>query len=462
MRSVQRAIVVPVLFVVALLCAGVARAADGGIYLYLQPLPSEAARLTFTIGSIAAVNGAGTESALKVNLSTVNAAQVSRQRLLASGRVSYGSYAGFTIAIRQAALKADRGESALTVPDAPVRLDVPFVVSDRPTVIWLALNYQASVSPGFTFSPVLVAMTPTRPIADHMGFASTPGGNAIAVFDKDLGQVVSAIDVCAGPAGMALDQHRRRLYVACAKDDEVRSLDVASGELVDRARLTPGDRPGELALTPDGSTLISVNAGSNSISFYDALSLVRRERVNVGSGPSSVVVEPSGRRAFVLNTLSSSISVIDLAAHALTATLSTESSPLRAQFSSRGDRLYVIHDRSPYMTVFDSRQLTLVTRARLRTGVSALAVDTVRDLICVAGDGDASVDVYDPNALMPVYSLRSRNGASFMVFDPEQNDLYLVSARTRTVAVARLSTRKLMSEMDVADAPYGVAVMGGK
>ena len=462
MRPASHTLIRLAILAICLVVPAVSRAADGGIYFYLQPLPSEASRLSFTIGSISAITGTGSTSALNLNLPAVGSAQAFRQRLLASGRLPVGSYSGVTLTIKQAFLNNDHGRAALALPDTPVPLNVPFVIGAEPTVIWLTLRYQSSVTANASFSPVFTADTPPRPIADHAGFVSNAGSNTLTVFDKNLAQAVAVIDSCAGPAGMALDQLRRRLYVACPKEDEVRSIDVTTGQSLERARLSPGDRPRELALTPDGTTLISVNTGSNSISFYDAASLVRRERINVGSGPASIVIEPAGRRAFVLNMQSSSLSVIDVVNRTVLATLSMESAPIRARFSARSDRLYVIHERSPYMTVLDPRQLTAVGRARLRIGVSAIAVDTVRDLVCIGGENDTSVDFYDPNALMPLYSVRTKSGVSYLAFDAEDNILYSVSTEARTVSAVRLANRRLASEIDVGDAPYAVTVMGEK
>jgi YVTN family beta-propeller protein len=451
------------ILVFCLMAPAIARAADGGVQVYLQPLPPDAARLTFTIGSVSAVTSSGLEYTLTSNLRVVRPADVKRQRLLASGRLPAGSYAGFILRVKQAALKSDRGETALALPDTPFRIDAQFTVGgQQASLFWLTLKNEDPVTSGAVFSPAFSAATPPKPIADRAGFVSNSGSNTITVFDKNLWQAVALIDTCAGPSGMALDQRRRRVYVACAKDDEILSIDVATGAIVERTRVSPGDRPREVALTPDGVTLVSVNAGSNSVSFFDAVSLTRQERINVGSGPGSILIDPTGRRAFVFNTLSSSVSVIDLANRGLVATMSTDASPLRGQFNGRGDRLYVIHERSPYMTVVDPRQLTSVSRARLRIGVSAIAVDRVRDLLCIGGSNDTAVEFYDPNALMPLYSLRSRAGVSFLTIDAEGNSLYMVSPETRSVVVGRLADRTIVSEIDVGDGPYWVAVMGEK
>jgi YVTN family beta-propeller protein len=450
-------------FVFALMVPVVAGAADGGVYLYLQPLPLDAARITFEIASVSAVTGSGIEYPLKLNLGVVGQGEAQRQRLLASGRVPAGTYAGFNVRIKRAVLKNPDGQVALAVPEAPVRLDVQLGITGRQSsLVWLSLKLAESMPSPSAFSPVFAAVVPPSPIADHAGFVTNSGSDTITVFDRQIMQAVAVVDTCAGPAGLALDQRRRRLYVACSRDDELQSIDVSTGGIIDRTGTSPGDRPRELALTPDGSTLVSVNTGSNSISFFDTAALTRQDRVDVGSGPGSVAIDPTGRRAFVFNTLSSSVSVVDIANRAVVATLATEASPLRGQFSARGDRLYVIQERSPYMMVFDPQQLTTVTRARLNSPVSAIAVDRVRGLICLSGSNQTTVDLYDPNALMPLYMMRIRSGASYLAVVPDDSTLYMVSPDTRSLLVGRLADRKVVSEIDVGDGPYWVAIMGEK
>jgi YVTN family beta-propeller protein len=431
--------------------------------VYLQPLPQDAGRLTFALASVSAVSGDGSEYPLTVSLGVITREDAARQRLLASGRLPAGSYAGFLVRIKRAALRNDGGDVTLAVPDAPVRLDAPFAVAGQQSpVLWVALKVLESVSSESGFSPVFSVVMPPKPLTDHVGLVSNSGSSTITVFDKNLAQAVSVIETCAGPAGMALDQRRRRVYVACARDDEIQSIDVATGEILERSRLSPGDRPREVALTPDGLTLLAVGTGSNTVSFFDAVTLNRDERLTVGSGPNAILIEPAGRRAFVFNTLSSSVSIIDIPSRSVVATLSTEAAPLRGQFNGRGDRLYVIHERSPYMTVVDPRQLNIVTRVRLRIGVSAITLDSVRGLVCIAASNDTGVEFYDPNALMPLYSMRTRAGVSYLTIDAEDNTLYVVSPETRSVAVGRLADRKVVAEIDVGDRPYWVAVMGEK
>lgn len=457
----RRRLAVPLALGLALPAA--AWPADGSVDLYVQPFPPGAARLTVTIASVAAVSASGGVVPLEVRLRVLDPTAVRRQRLLAAGRLPAGSYTGFALTIERAALARESGEAALLVPDAPVRLDVPFVVSGRQaSLFWLALDGRGSLPGGFDLVPVFSIAIPPRPIAAHAGFVTNTGSDTITIFDKHLGQAVALLDTCTGPAGMALDRRRGRLFVACSGDDEIQAFDVVAGEIVERARLFPGDGPLELALTPDGTTLISVNTRSNTISFFDAVSLARLERIPVGTAPSSIALDGSGRRAFVFSTLSNAISVVDIASRSVTATISTDAPPSRGQLDRRGDRLYVIHERSPILTVLDARRLTLVTRTRVPVGTAAIELDAVRGLVYVGSRHDTEIEAYDPQALVPIHRIETSAGVSDLVMDAEDDRLYMVSPETRRLIVGRLADRTIVTTIDVGDGPCRVAVMGGR
>lgn len=437
--------------------------ADGSVNLYVQPVAARAARLTLTIASVAAIPASGGIVPLELRLRVLDSTTMRRQRLLAAGRLPAGRYTGFALAIERASLARESGEAALLVPDAPLTIDAPFVVSGRQApLFWLALEDRDPASGGFSLEPAFSIATPPRPIAAHAGFVTNTASGSITVFDKHLGQAVALLDTCAGPTGMALDRRRGRLFVACTDDDEIQAIDVAAGELVERARLFPGDGPLEIALTPDGATLISVNARSNTVSFFDAASLARLERIPVGTAPSSIALDGSGRRAFVFNTLSNAISVVDIATRSVSATISTDAPPSRGQLDGRGERLYVIHDRSPILTVFDARRPALVTRTRVPIGTGAIEVDAVRGLVYVGGRHDTAVEAYDPQALAPIHRIATGAGVSYLVMDAEDDRLYMVSPEARRLIVGRLADRTIVTEIDVGDGPCRVAVMGGR
>jgi len=237
------------------------------------------------------------------------------------------------------------------VPAAPVRITFPFFAV-RPAGRALLAG---SRRPGLgrrrvSFDPVLSVREPSRPIVGNAGFVTNTGSHAITVFDKHLGQAVAAIGGCGGPAGMALDSGRRRLYVACSADDEIQSIDMATGKW--------SSAPASLSAIDHASWpwRRTVSRCCRSTSGPAAFACSRPDRCAAGQDPCRQrpglgdvrrVREPCVRLQYA--------GVLHLGhrhrRRTVTATVSTDAAPTRGLLGRRGDRLYVIHERSPYLTV---------------------------------------------------------------------------------------------------------------
>jgi YVTN family beta-propeller protein len=434
---------------------------DGEIYLYLQPFPQEANRLAFNVGAISALTHDGREVPLSVSLGEVRGRDLKRQRLLAVGFLPPGDYAGFSFRIASASLKGDAGESALLVSEAATKIDFPFnVARRRGYVIAALLRYAESVGSGFGFSPEFSMFFPDKPPTNLVGLVTNSGSNDITVFNKKSLHVFDVILTGRGPAGMALDQRTRRAYVALSGEDGIDVIDVAAGNVSDRIRLYPGDEPREVALTPDGRTLLSANTGSNTVSVIDADSRFELTRIPVGNGPRSVAIDPTGRRAFAFNTLSNTISVLDIPTRSQITTIGVDSGPVRGQFNRRGDRLYVIQETSPYVVVVNPSLLTVTGRFPVRSGMRSVKVDPNTDLVYLGKARDFAVGLYDPFAFAPVGFMDAGAAIAQMTADGDENNLFLVSPDRKAVLVANLTSRRIVGEIDVGDDPYWVTMMG--
>ncbi len=431
------------------------------MYLYLQPLGREAERLRLAIEGISALHSDGRELPLLVSLRELRSRDVRRQRLLAAGPLPAGEYSGFELRTTSASLRGDEGESALLVPDTPTRIDFRFTVRRREgSVVALALKYAESVDAGFRFTPAFSVYSPERPAVALMGFVANQRSNDITVFNKKSLQVFDVIATGRGPSGMALDQRARTVYVALSGDDGVDVIDVMSGKIADRVRLTPGDGPVEVALTPDGTALLSANGGSNTVSIIEPGSRFEVMKIAVGNGPRSIAIDRTGRLAFVFNALSNSVSVIDIPSRGTIRSIPTDPAPVRGQFNRRGDRLYVIHEMASYVTVINPNTLTVTGRFPLRSAMDAIKVDPGSDLVYLAGRGDFTVGLYDPLSFGAVDFLDSGASIAAMATDGDENALYLVSPGTNRVLVSDRIRKRLVGELDVGDGPSWISVMG--
>jgi YVTN family beta-propeller protein len=433
---------------------------EGELVVYLRPLPQESESLVFILDGISAEKEEGGSYPLSLSLKEVRGEKPQRQRFLASSDLSPGKYAGLSFKIKNAAIKGEEGLSVLLVPEQSVTIAFPFqVVKRKALLLSLALDYRKSVEGGYRFSPSFSIFVPDRPPVGLLGYAANTGSNNITVFDKKEGQVVGVIATGRGPRGIALNPRLRRAYVTLAEDDTIEVVDADAWDVVNRLRLQTGDHPRESALSRDGSTLFTVNSGSDSVSVVDTSSLVEVNRIPVGQGPQSILMDREGKRAYVFNARSSTISVIDVASRALAATITTQPGPLRGQFNRNGERLYVIHEFSPYMTMFDPSSPSVQRKIFVGTGMTAIKVDEKTDLIYVGRKPDA-LEILDPFSLFPVETVPVGGEISHMAIDGDENNLFLVLPDRKVLSILGLIGRKMAPEIDVGEGPCWVTLMG--
>ena len=434
---------------------------EGEVFVYVQPLPQEAGRLTFTLADVVAVRDDEQEFPLTLRLTALRAPEITRQRLFCEGVLPQGSYVGFSLRVAKASLKGEEGEADLLLPEKPVRVEFGFRVEGRKaSVLFARFNYERSITDEFSFSPSFTLSSPTKPVIAVTGYASNYNAYALTVFDKNAMQAVGAVATARRPKGVALDQRQRRVYTAMPEGDIVAVIDATTLETLKDIRLNLGDAPQDLALTPDGRALLVVNAGSNTVSVVDTALQIETARIAVGIGPNAVLMDRAGRRAYVFNTLSNTLSIIDIAHRSLAASLSTDPAPLWGQFNAKGDRLYIIFGQSPYMTVLDPFSLTVLSRAYVGLGMVALKVDTATDLIYAGRMNDTGVDIYDPFLLVPVDHIAAGEGPAYMTIDGEENNLWIVGGATGKLIIVNLASKKVVSQIDVGEETFRLAMMG--
>jgi len=430
------------------------RAGDEGVlYLYLQPLAEDARGTRLTVEAVSALHVDGREMPLAVRLRNVSADTARRQRLLAAGPLPPGDYTGLLFRIPAAAADEPPASPEGPAREAATRIDYRFTVRRAEGQV-LAVAVKSPAAADFHL------YSPTPPATGVMGFVANAGSGDVSVFDKKTLQVFGVIVPGHAPSGMALDQRARRLYVALAGDDTVAVVDVLSVRVSDRIRLSPGDEPVEVALTPDGAQLLSVNRGSNTVSFIDTVSRFEVAKVRVGTSPTSITIDRTGRRAFVFGPLLNGVTVIDILARSLVRTIPTEPGPVRGQFNRRGDRLYVVHETTPFVTVINPATLTVMSRFSVRFPMDTIKVDPGTDYVYLGGRRTFAVSLYDSLSFAVIDAVADSGGTVNMTTDVEDNTLYLVDQAANRVLVVERIRKRRVGELDVGDGPVWISVMG--
>jgi YVTN family beta-propeller protein len=432
---------------------------QGELQVYLDPLPPDV-RLDIDVEAAEAISADGSAFPLEV-LSAAGLAEA-RQRILAVGSLAPGSYSAVSLKLRRATRTAAGRRQDLPLAAEPARIAVPFAIGrGRATLLALALDPARSLEGTRGFSPSLSGSVVPPALPPAASYCSATGWDEVAVLDKNARRIAGAIPVGREPQGVAFDPRLLRAYVALSGEDRVAVVDVNAGEVIGRIPLRPGDQPRELAVSPDGRTLVVVNAGSNSVSFVDPSSTLELQRVSTGEEPGPLLLEPGGRRAYVLNRRSSSVTVLDVANRAVAATLRTDAEPVRARTDRGATRLYVAHAGSAYLSVFSLPDLQLVKRVHVGLGASALAVSPRTGLVYVGRRDWERLQVFDPSSLFPVSSVGLSAPPAHLAIDEAQEVLFAVEPSRHAVEAVDLVSGRSLGVVEVGDDPFQIAFPGG-
>jgi len=436
---------------------------EGELHVYLQPIPQEAHRLEFSISEIAAVRDDGLTIPLLPDLTELKCRDLLEvQKHLAWSTLPPGSYKGITLRIGRASLVGEQGSNDLLLPEEPLRVAQEFnIIRRASSTLFLSLAPARPDTGRYRFTPEFVLAKPTRQLNSLLGFVTNSASNLVTVFNKVTMKVVDTIATGSGPRGAAIDRRRGWVFVALAGDDAIEAIELNTGEILRRLQLNFGDRPVEIELSQDGSTLVSVNAGSNSASIIDARVLVERGRVALPSEPASVVVGPLSQRAFVLQPMSNALTAIDLSRGAITATVTLDDPPLRGALGREGNTLYVVTRYSSDLLAIDATSLTVLDRIYVGSGAKTVEVDLPTGLIYV-GRAAGGIAVVDPASAATIDRFRSRGNAAFLAIDEDQNSLFVVRPDNRTVERLDIVSKRLRGVIEVGEEPYAVVLSGGR
>jgi YVTN family beta-propeller protein len=432
---------------------------EGEVLLYLQPWPGSAERLEFKIASVSAIRSDGAAVPLELLISELPGSEAERQRLLARGRLPPGTYRALDVKVSRATVMSPDGPAQLLVGGEPAGIQASFQVrAQRANVLSLTLQYEGSVQADYAFSPRFAVVEPSHPIPQLHGAVTNADTSDLTLFDKHRHDVAAVVPTGREPQGVVLGPGLSRMYVAVSGDDQVAVYDLITLDALPAIRLTVGDRPRELAASPDGRVLLVLNGGSNSLAFIDPSSGSELGRVPTGSAPVALLVDRSFRRAYVLNEMSSSMTVVDIATRTVAKTVATDPSPVRAQLNRAGDRLYVVHGASPQMLVFSLPDVTIVNRISVGLGATALKIDPRSDMIYLARRDDRRLYVYDAFSLIPIDFFDVPGGVTWLTIDDTENTLLALMPSRGEVAVIDLPSRRLVGLVPVGEEPYMVTV----
>jgi YVTN family beta-propeller protein len=130
-----------------------------------------------------------------------------------------------------------------------------------------------------------------------------------------------------GPHGISLSPDLGTALVTCESNGgELIAVDLGSGTVAASVPLeTPV--PHWLAMTPDGSTVLTANKGEAFVTVVDIASMTVTGRIDTPYGTEGIAVTPDGSRVFISSRRSPHLYVVDVAELRIESTLRLPEAP---------------------------------------------------------------------------------------------------------------------------------------
>ena len=214
---------------------------------------------------------------------------------------------------------------------------------------------------------------PQLPTVTDDGIVCVTGGGSgtiTIVRPRAKGYDVQTVSVGNCPHDPLLAPNGKRVFVPCAGDGTIVSVDLEDGAIL--GRYPVGDGPSHLALHPDGSKLYSANTFDGTLS---CLSVEGDPLACEASGPwaHQPAISPDGCFVYVANFFDDTISVFDAERMEKIASLETEPYPHGLDISPDGRWLVATGFSSDHLRVYDASVHAEVARIEVGRGSSHVA-----------------------------------------------------------------------------------------
>ncbi|MBT3921109.1 MAG: hypothetical protein HOF21_00895 [Nitrospina sp.] len=255
-------------------------------------------------------------------------------------------------------------------------------------------------------APEHLAITPDS----RYYYQGNPDGDSVSIIDLVSLKRLKNLEGFAEPLNITMLPDGSKAYVANMGAHWVGVIDVKRHELLkkikvgdvpERSKLDPGKFLGEIngisnaTITKDGRYLYAADGDLGIVGVIDTREDRLIKTIKVGENPWRAYSSPDGTKMVVVNNGDETVSIIDIKTNSVIATFEAGPEMIGVNFSN--DKAFVISRASSFLYVYDLKSLKPAGRIKIGTGLEleTAATDPQGDKLYLASSRDHSIYIID-------------------------------------------------------------------
>jgi YVTN family beta-propeller protein len=296
-----------------------------------------------------------------------------------------------------------------------------------------------------------------RPGARQLYVVAATGKISVAAFPHL--HLVTTLDVGKSAKALVFSPDGHAAYVLNPAEHEVVFLDCAGGAgnppegAIPKVafRLRMAGTLAELALSPDGKTLVAASSSPDQITFISTETRQPLGTVEVGQSPGPMVILPDNSKVFVADTGEEKISAADVASRKLLSHIEIGVRPTALLLKPDGGEIFVLAAPSSTLIIADAFHDNVEQTFPLGRDPAAGVFRQDMSVLYIANAGDGSVlalDVQNRQVLASTH-VGMEPRALALTPDPDQRLLVVADRAASSLAILHADLTSLSNDRSV-------------
>ena len=263
------------------------------------------------------------------------------------------------------------------------------------------------------------------------------------------------IAVGSRPGDVAVSHDGTRVYTANQGDDTVSVVSANEEKTITAVKV--GRIPAGIRMTADGATLWVSNYGDGTLQAIDVHDLLTRPAIPIGKNPEEIAISPDGRRVYAALQGENALAVFDTRTQRVVAKVGVGRHPLGVVLSADGATAFVSSDGSDDVTAVDTQSLRSTGSVSVGKTPQSMAISPDGRWLYVADSGSNQVTPID----LPVFHARAPiavGNAPFAVeFDAAGGRAFVANSGDNDCAVIDVSRGRVTGRIPTGSFPIALA-----